>query len=171
VAALWAVLALAVACDRSGSQAERADGPRLVDSKELESVLVATQRRSSPDLPVGPASCPAGVPATEAATLECTVSVDGVLVPYAVTIRQTDQPGGLRYDVRPAKAILQVSKVVEAIQRSASSPTSTVECGPERVRVVDVGGTFDCSLTEGENTRTVRVRVETVEGNVSFKEK
>jgi hypothetical protein len=93
-----------------------------------------------------------------------------VLVPYAVTIRQTDQPGGLRYDVRPAKAILQVSKVVEAIQRSASSPTSTVECGPERVRVVDVGGTFDCSLTEGENTRTVRVRVETVEGNVSFKE-
>ncbi len=169
MAALWAVLALAVACDRSGSGAERADGPRLVDSKELESVLVATQRRSSPDLPVGPASCPAGVPATDAATLECTVSVDGVPAPYAVTIRQTDQPGGLRYEVRPAKAILQVSKVVDAIERSASSP-ARVECGPTRVRVVDVGATFDCSLSEGQTTRTVRVRVETVEGNVSFKE-
>jgi hypothetical protein len=170
LAALSAVLALAVACDRSGREAERAQGPRLVDSKEVESVLLATQRRSSPDLPVGPASCPAGVPATDAAILECTVSVDGVPAPYAVTVRSTDQPGGLRYDVRPARAILQVSKVVDAIQRSSSSPTSSVECGPARVRVLDVVGTFDCSLSDGQNTRTVRVRVETVEGNVSFKE-
>ena len=166
-----AILGLAAACGWSaGSRSSEADGARLVDNKEVQSVLVATQRRASGDLPVGPASCPSGVTATEGTTLECTVLVDGVAAPYVVTVHDVEAARGLRYDVRPAKAILLVSKVVEAIKRSAPSPTATVDCGPERVRVVDVGGTFDCTLARPDGTRTVRVLVETVDGAVSFRE-
>ena len=170
MAALAAVLVLPGGCDRSDRGASSAaQEVRRVDASEVESVVVATQRRSSPDLAVGSASCPSGVPATEGAFLECSVLVEGRPVPYAVTVRQADAPGGLRYDVRPAKAILLVSKVVEAISRS-TSPASAVDCGGERVRVLDVGEQFDCTLTYAGGTRSVRVRVDTLEGAVSFGE-
>ena len=170
-AALGAALVIAAGCDRSGTGGSPTQQEtRRVDTKEVESVVVATQRRSSPDLTVGPASCPSGVPATEGATLECSVLVDGRPVPYAVTVREPDAAGELRYEVRPAKAILLVSKVVEAIARSTSSPAAVVDCGGQRVRVVDVGGEFDCTITDDGRARTVRVTVDTVEGAVSFRE-
>lgn len=72
--------------------------------------------------------------------------------------------------MRPAKAILLVPKVVEAIQGSTNCFASTVDCGPDGVRVFDVETTFDCTLIVAGGTRTVRVLVEIVEGRVSFKE-
>ena len=165
------VLVLAASCGRAGDgTAPNGDRVRLVDTAEVENVLLATQRRSSPDLSVGPASCPAGVPVAEGATLECSVAVEGVSAPYLVTVHDAQAPAGLRYDVRPAKAILLVSRVEDAIARSVPSPEPAVECGGPRVRVMDIGSTFDCTLSHAQRTATVRVRVETVEGRVSFEE-
>ena len=170
-AVLVATLVLA-ACARSGRETQPGNDPsRLVDTEEVESVLVATQRRSSPDLSVGPASCPRGVAAIEGATLECSVTVEGTPAPYRVTVRNgAGGGGGLRYDVRPAKAILLMSKVTEAIRQASSSPPEAVDCGPARVRIVEVGATFDCAVSQRERVSTVRVLVESLEGAVSFKE-
>jgi hypothetical protein len=170
-AAAAAAVALA-GCHGSGGRAAPATTPttgRAVDTEEVERLLIATQKRASPDFDVRDASCPARVVVTEGATFECTVVVEGVVAPYTITFKDVnggDKTGG--YDLRPAKAILSVPKIVDFVKSSATDPTARVDCGPQRVKVLDPGATFDCKLTDGAGDHTVTLRVDDVTGKVTL---
>jgi hypothetical protein len=170
-AAIAAAAALA-GCGGSGGRAKTAHTPttaRAVDTQEVERLLIATQKRASPDFDVRDASCPARVVVTEGATFQCTVVVEGVVAPYTITLKDVNgdrKTGG--YDLRPAKAILSVPKIVDFVKSSATDPNARVDCGPQRVKVLDPGSTFDCRLTDATGDHTVTLRVDDVTGKVTL---
>jgi len=137
--------------------------PKVIDTREVENTLVATQKRATPELDVRDPSCPARVEVSEGVTFPCTIAVEGVIVPYQVTL--ADVATRVRYNIRPAKAILLLSKLADAL--TAQVPTANVDCGPERIKVLDVGATLDCRLSDRAQSRTITFRVDDVDGNVS----
>ena len=166
---LFCTLALlAGACGDGGASEEpsqTSDG--AVDTQEVESLLVSTQQRASPEFDVRDPSCPARVVVEEGATFQCTVVVEGVVAPFNVTLRQVNTGSRTgQYDIRPAKAILSIPKLVDVLRSRV--PGATVDCGPERVRVLDVGATFQCRVTgEGQPNQTITLKVDDVLGNVT----
>lgn len=149
----------------SGKSAEKpSPPPTVVESQEVENAIVAAQKRATPDLDVRDPSCPARIVVSEGATFQCTVAVEGVIVPYEVTL--TGARTTLRYNIAPAKAILLIPKLVTALQYN--TPGSHIDCGPDRVRVLDVGAVFECTVTDAANkAQRVTLKVNDVEGNVS----
>ena len=159
-----ALAVLLVACGGGGDEEPAASTtPKIVDTREVENTLVATQKRATPELDVRDPSCPARVEVSEGATFSCTIAVEGVVVPYQVTL--ADTATRIRYNIRPAKAILLIPKLVEALR--AQAPNATVDCGTERIKVLDVGATLDCRLADRSTSRTITFRVDDVDGNVS----
>lgn len=170
-AAFAVLLALAAAACSSSSTttkpAATADpASRGVDTRDIEQLLVAKQKAQSPDFDVRDPSCPARIIVADGETFQCTVVVEGVVVPYQVTLRDVNENSKTAgYDLRPAKAILSIPKLVDALQRN--SPGSRIDCGPERVKVLDVGATFGCSVADAAGVRQpVTLRVVDRDGNV-----
>jgi hypothetical protein len=163
---------LAVLAGGCSDSSPQASGPsttaRQVDTREVEQLLVAAQKRASPDLNVGAASCPEQVPVTDGASFQCTVLVEGVVAPYTVTLVNVNAQNRTgRFDLRPAKAIVLVPKVAEYVKSVATDPTARVDCGTARVLILDTGATLDCQLTDSRGPHPVRVRVEDEHGRVS----
>ncbi len=174
----WLVAALVAgilaSCSGSGGNGDGgAAAPpttaKAVDTQEVERLLVTTQKRASPDFDVRDPSCPARVVVTEGASFECTVVVEGVVAPYTITFKQVndkEKTGG--YDLRPAKAILSVPKLVDFVKSSARDPAARVDCGPLRVKVLDPGATFECRLADTAGDHIVTLRVDDVAGRVTL---
>ena len=167
-----AVAATMAACsgsDKRAAPAAPSTTARAVDTQEVERLLIATQKRASPDFDVRDPSCPARVVVSEGSTFQCTVVVEGVIAPYTITFKEVNgakKTGG--YDLRPAKAILSVPKIVDFVKSSATDPGARVDCGPQRVKVLDPGATFDCKLTDAAGDHTVTLRVDDVAGKVTL---
>lgn len=165
-----AVTVVTAGCSSSASkEGEVTADPasRGVDTRDIEQLLVAKQKAQSPDFDVRDPSCPARIIVAEGETFQCTVVVEGVIVPYQVTLRDVNADSKTAgYDIRPAKAILSIPKLVEALQRN--SPGSRIDCGPERVKILDPGATFDCTVTPAQGVpQPVTLRVNDIDGNVS----
>jgi hypothetical protein len=158
---------LAVGCSGSGSDEPAKTDDGAVDTQEVESLLVSTQQRASPEFDVRDPSCPARVVVQEGATFQCTVVVEGVIAPFNVTLKGVNSGSRTgQFDIRPAKAILSVPKLVDVLR--ARVPGATVDCGPDRVRVLDVGALIDCRVTGGNQPdQTIRLKVDDVLGNVT----
>ena len=140
-----------------------------VNTDEVEQQLVDAQKQASPDLDVGRAVCPSDVKPEIGSTFECVITVAGVEAPYAVTLTGIDENEERgQFDLRPAKAILATDKVVEFLrgQLDESSTGARVDCGAAKVKVLDVGGTFDCTVSEAGGSQTVILRAEDTEGTV-----
>ena len=169
LAAALCAMALAAAGCSTPSEPETTADPasRGVDTRDIEQLLVARQKSQSPDFDVRDPSCPARIIVAEGETFQCTVIVEGVVVPYQVTLRDVNQNSKTAgYDLRPAKAILSIPKLVEALQRN--SPGARIDCGPERVKVLDTGATFDCTVTDAAGAaQKITLRVNDLQGNVS----
>lgn len=172
VLAVAAVLAVTTtSCSRSGkSHGDTTTTERAVDTQQVENVVLATQKRATPDLDVRDPSCPARVVVSEGATFRCTVVLEGVVVPYDVTLKDVNsgsQTGS--YDIRPADAIILVPKLVDALQHNA--PGTHIDCGPQKILVLAVAATFDCQATPGQPAnapaQTITLRVDDVNGNVT----
>lgn len=171
--AALAVLALASAACRESNKP--ATGPSTsvpdpgVDTEEVETLLVDAQRRASPDFSVGAASCPDRVTVEEGAAFRCTVVVEGLEVPYRVTLGNlnTGEQTG-RFQFRPAKALLSVPRLVDFLKGASTDPAARVDCGPDRIKVVDPGTTMECNLTDGDGSHTATLRVEDVQGRVTL---
>ena len=155
-------------CRDSGNDAARRPAaPASIDTEEVERLIVDTQRKASPDFNVGAASCPEHVAVSTGGSFQCTVMVDGVVAPYTVTPENVNtQTKTGTFNVRPAKAILSVPKLVDSVKRLATDPAAKVDCGPSRVLVLDAGTTVDCQLTDNQGTHTVTLRVEDTQGKV-----
>ena len=143
--------------------------PAVTD--DLEQGLVDEQTKRTPDLRVGGAACPNGAPTTEGSSVECVVEVEGVGVPYLVTlVALTTEAGGSsgRYEFKAAKPIVVTSEVVAKISQELEKQGlrgRTVDCGPARLQVLDVGATFECTVSDG---RRLRVEVKDAQGALAI---
>ncbi len=164
-----ALLVLLAAC---GGPERRPAAPardELVGTADVERLLVSTQKRKSPELRVGRASCPDQVRLVNGTRFTCTVQIEGTRAPYAVTLRDVDAAKATgRFALAPAKPIIDVSRIV-ALIRSKLQPTAraaTVRCGTAKVRVVEVGADIACTVTLGDAVQKVTAEVKDLKGTV-----
>ena len=167
------VLLLAVLLAACGGAEERRTTARqpgeLVGTADVERLLVSTQKRKSPNLEVGAATCPDQVRLANGTRFTCTVLIEGTKAPYAVTLRDVDAAKATgRFALAPAKPIIDVSRIV-ALIRSKLQPTAraaTVRCGTAKVRVVEVGASIACTITLGDAVQKVTAEVRDLKGTV-----
>jgi hypothetical protein len=165
-----ALLVLLAAC--GGQDARPSPAPARdaqVGTGDVERLLVGTQRRKSPRLKVGSASCPDQVRLANGTRFTCTVQIEGVKAPYVVTLHDVDPARATgRFALAPAKPIIDVTRVVGLI-RSKLQPTAraaTVRCGAAKVRVVEVGASIACTITLGDAVQKVSAVVKDLQGTV-----
>jgi hypothetical protein len=87
------LLVLLAACGGAEERPPAPDRDELVGTADVERLLVSTQKRKSPRLRVGTASCPEQVRLANGTTFTCTVRIEGVSAPYSVTLRDVDAAG------------------------------------------------------------------------------
>jgi len=160
---------LLAACGGGEDGKATAAGDRQVGTADVERLLVNTQKRRSPGLRVGTASCPDQVRLANGTRFTCTVQIEGTQAPYAVTLRDVDAAKATgRFALAPAKPIIDVSRIV-ALIRSKLQPTAraaTVRCGTAKVRVVEVGASIACTITLGDAVQKVTAEVKDLKGTV-----
>ena len=157
VAVALVVVACASACSRS---------PQL-DGRQLERTLVSTaQQLGMTD--VSSSHCPTR-PSRASQIFECTTTQQDLQVRWS--LKQTDTVGTLQ--VSPKETVVELEKVrADVAVQSASvlgAPATAVDCGPDRLKVVPIGGAMRCSATVGGAVRPLDVRIVDVSGAVQVK--
>jgi hypothetical protein len=169
VALALALLLVPAACGGDAGPPAGAARDELVGTADVERLLVSTQRRRSPRLKVGTASCPDQVRLANGTRFTCTVQIEGVKAPYAVTLRDVDAAGTSgRFALEPAKPIIDVTRIVSLI-RGRLQPTARaaiVRCGAVKVRVVEIGGSIGCTVTLDDVVQKVTAVVKDLKGTV-----
>ena len=87
-----------------------------------------------------------------------------------MTLSHVDTAAGtFDYELKPARALISIDKVVKEIESNLPDELAhaSVDCGTPRLRVLKVGGTFDCTISRGGKPLGVRVTVESVDGVVN----
>ena len=168
------LLALVTACgnDTVNGSGDSSDGPRTtegaLDTTEAERMLVARQKQANPDLSVGEARCPAHAELRKGATFGCSVLVEGLPAPYTVTVTDVNRSAKTaEYKFQLNRAVLSTAKLNEAMRQSLSDKSAKVDCGPGKARLAAVGATIECSITDGDGSRSGTLRVEDLEGKVT----
>lgn len=141
--------------------------------RDIEAKLVDTQRKAAPDLKVGKASCPAALSKPIAkigsGLHRCTVVVEGVSVPYDVTLRLGGLVKGGSYTLQNAKAVIDTKKLAAIAATVVDDPASaTISCGKSRVVVAAPGATLTCTVKEAESTETLTFTVKDLRGTVGL---
>ena len=169
-----ALLVLLAACGGRERPPPAPERDELVGTADVERLLVSTQKRKSPNLRVGAASCPDQVRLANGTVFTCTVQIEGVPAPYSVTLRDVDATGtgtGGRFALEPAKPIIDVTRIVGLI-RSKLQPTAratTVRCGAPgapKVRVVEIGASIGCTITLEDAVQKVSAVVKDLKDTV-----
>ena len=161
---------LLATCGGGEDRKATAAGDRQVGTANVERLLVSTQKRRSPGLRLGTASCPDQVRLANGTNFLHLHRPDrghpGPLRGHPARRRRGQGHRPLRPG--PAKPIIDVARVVQLI-RSELQPTAraaTVRCGAARVRVVEVGAAIACTITLGDAVQRVRAAVKDLEGTV-----
>jgi hypothetical protein len=145
-------------------------GNDTVDPARMADTISRQLRKQlPPNVRVGRVVCPKGIKPTEGATFQCTADVAGEQLPVTVTLSHVDtDAGSYDSDFEQAKALLDANKVVEEIRLRLpeQAANAMVDCGTPRVRVVEVGGSLECTVSLGSKRRVVSLVVENVEGTV-----
>jgi uncharacterized RDD family membrane protein YckC len=124
-----------------------------------------------PDLRVGRVACPEGVKLAEGVTFQCAAEVADAQLPFTVTVVHVNtSTGEFDYRVEAAKALVNTDTAVEQIQAElpVEAANATVDCDTPRVRVLEVGGTIDCTVSLGSRRHIVHAVVDDVAGTVHF---
>lgn len=157
----------------SGCSAKVTIGDAASDMVDPVSIQDAITRRlpGTPNARLGSVVCPKGVKLTEGVTFECTADFEGAKVPIAVTLSHVNtDSGSFDYDFKFAKALIDTDKAVKEIGSilPVELANATVDCGTPRLRVLEVGGTFDCTISQSGKRLAVRGTVENVNGEANF---
>jgi Domain of unknown function (DUF4333) len=128
-----------------------------------------------PDVRVGSTTCPGGVKLTVGRSFQCTADMEGAQLPIMVTLTHVDtDTGGWDASFKPAKALVYTDKAVEDLRSNLpvkvafDLASATIDCGTPRVRVVEVGGTIECTISKGDARHVVRAVIEDVAGTGHF---
>ena len=153
--------------------AARAHGATTDLRREVEAKLVETQRTAAPDLKVGKATCPAALSKPPAklgsGVHRCAVVVEGVSVPYDVTLRMGGLVKGGSYTLQNAKAVIDTKKLASIASTVVDNPKAAkISCGASRVVVAAPGATLSCTVVEGDATETLTFVVKDLRGVVSL---
>jgi hypothetical protein len=150
------------------------------DVEGIQANLVEEQKKRFPTLTVGEAACPAGAPEpTAGSAVTCTVTMEGVAVPFQVTylgaLAETEG-GGESYEFRASEPIIVVETIVSDIRRQAADQLRvapdrvTVDCGTAKVQVLGVGEGLSCTVNDGRTTRRLAAVVADETGSISINE-
>lgn len=140
---------------------------------DIEAKLVDTQKKAAPDLVVGKATCAASLakPAGKVAVgvHRCTVVVEGVGVPYDVTVRTGGASKNGTYTMQNAKAVIDTKKLIAIAASVVDDPSKArISCGKARVVVAAPGSTLACTVVDGDTTQTLTFAVKDLRGVVSL---
>jgi hypothetical protein len=144
-----------------------------IDPATVEDAVGRDLKEKLPGLRVGGVACPEGIKTVEGATFQCTAEVEGVQAPFSVTVTELDAgEGTFNTNWKPIKAILVIDQAVTYLKSRVQdqAPNATVDCGAAPVRVVEVGGAIECTISEGSDRLVVRGVVQDVEGTVRFEQ-
>jgi uncharacterized RDD family membrane protein YckC len=144
-----------------------------IDPATVEDPLGRDLKENNPGLRVGGVACPEGIKTVEGATFQCTAELEGVQAPISVTVTELDaRTGTFTTSWKQTKAILVIDQAVTYLKSTLQdqAPNATVDCGTAPVRVVEVGGAIECTISEGSDRLVVRGVVQDVDGNVRFEQ-
>jgi hypothetical protein len=149
---------------------------------EVEKKLVALQQQASPGLAIGKATCPDALAKVQAtskksaskpATYVCTILIEGVAAPYNVEIRDGGFVAGGTFVMSRAKAIIDISKVIEGVRTqldAADQATAKIECGQARVVLAVVGDQISCTVVypSGTGNQLLKFVVRDLDGTIAL---
>lgn len=169
----FASLVLGIASVLGAPLTERATAATVDLRRDIEAKLVETQRKAAPDLNVGVATCPAALSKAIAKATpgvhRCVVVVEGVKVPYDVTLRTSSAVKSGSYTLRNAKAVIDTKKLMTIAATVVDDPSKVkITCGAARVVVADPGTIISCTVVDGAATDTLKFQVKDLAGLVSF---
>lgn len=139
-----------------------------LDGAEIADQVQQAQEKETPDLEITDATCPDVEEPTKGSSVSCTLELAGVEAPYDVTFTKVGDDGA-EFDIESTKAIILVSKVIGPLEQDAIDQgleDVTADCGDAAVLVQDPDTTFTCTLTMGDRTQDVTLRITDLEGNV-----
>ncbi len=164
-------LLLAAALLAGCSASIKIGGSHTVDPARMADTISRQLRDKIPDARVGSVACPKGVKLAEGVTFQCTADVEGAQLPITVTLSHVNtDKGEYDSDFKQAKALIDTDKAVEGIQSRLpeQAANATVDCATPRVRVVEVGGAIQCTISLGSKRQVVHAVVDNVDGTVHF---
>ena len=144
--------------------------------KEIEAKIVAVQQGAAPKLKVGPATCPAKLAGVQKrvpiGTYTCTVQIEGVSAPYTVVVSEGGFLKGGVYKIAPAKAIIDLTKVVGFVRASLDEKEAVeakIVCGKGVVAVLEPNSTIICTVTVGGSPQNYTFVVKDVNGTIAIR--
>ena len=150
-----------------------AAGVRNVDSRGVERAIVGRMDgRFAPDSISG-ARCPKGVRFSTGTHFECVLDVEGVRVPVRVEV--TNAKGRITFapihGVVVTRAVENdlIRRMHDVYDEPNDKADVKVSCPGARIRLLDVGAHFDCTVQAGDGRFTERVTVSDRAGNVTYR--
>jgi hypothetical protein len=144
--------------------------------KEIEGKIVQVQQGAAPKLKVGPATCPASLGGVQKkvpiGTYSCTVVIEGVSAPYTVVVKEGGFLKGGVYSIAPAKAIIDLTKVVGFVRQSldeSEAESARIVCGKGVVLVTTPGSAIVCTVTVGARADSYTFVVKDVNGTIALR--
>lgn len=143
---------------------------------DIEAKIASVQREAAPGLKVGAVSCPATLAGKKTkvpvGNYSCTISIEGVPAPYTVIVKEGGSLKGGVFQIAPAKAIIDISKIVSFVKTSlepADAAKAKISCGAAAVVVADPGAPILCTLTRGKAVEKLEFEIRNVNGLVALK--
>ena len=154
-----------------------ASAAQAVDlKKEIEAKIVSVQQSAAPKLKVGPATCPAKLAGVQKrvpiGTYTCTVQIEGVSAPYTVVVSEGGFLKGGVYKIAPAKAIIDLTKVVGFVRTSLDEKEAVdakIVCGKGVVAILEPNSTIICTVTVGGSPQNYTFVVKDVNGTIAIR--
>ncbi len=141
-------------------------GSHTVDSAKMADAVRRQLQEKNPDLRVGSTVCPKGVKLAEGVTFQCTADLAGARLPVTVTLSHvnTDQEE-YDYDLKWPDTITLTDEGIKLIESRLQdqAPNAKVECATPPVRVVQVGGSLECTVSESGKRQVVRAVIDDVD--------
>lgn len=144
-----------------------------LDVGKLKKALIKLASDDYAPAKAGDPLCPSKVKQQSGLTFTCTIPVGGKSLTYEIT--QKDGKG--KVHIEPTKAVISRAKAVATLKDrlTKGNPKATaisVDCGKEAILILAPAATFTCTGTvtdaEGTHSGTITVKVDDVQGNVTF---
>ena len=144
-----------------------------LDVGRLKKALIKLASGDYAPAKAGEPLCPSKVKQQAGLTFTCTIPVGGKSLTYEIT--QKDAKGNVH--IEPTKAVISRAKAVVTLKDRLSkgnpkATTISVDCGKEAILILAPAATFTCTGTvtdaDGTHSGTITVKVDDVQGNVTF---